>query len=205
MHRPRIHLLNGKTHLATTPTCLMPTTKSLALDAPKTLRLPITGTGPLTLAAPSTQPLTLNSKFLERSTAGLKSLRKQTCFVALCASVLLSSCHSKNTMARSETDAPSSLIPDTSSPTKSSPLTRSRTSRSTPHSSRHFGGGHNIATYHGRKSSPHSDTKMMNTDTLLKANYKIAGIGHAQNPSTIYNWNWAGDFGGTVDAVTISF
>jgi hypothetical protein len=45
----------------------------------------------------------------------------------------------------------------------------------------------------------------MNANTLLKANYKIAGIGHAQNPSTIYNWNWANDFGGTVDAVTISF
>ena len=45
----------------------------------------------------------------------------------------------------------------------------------------------------------------MNANTKLKVNYKIAGIGHAQNPSTVYDWNWAGDFGGTVDAVTISF
>lgn len=46
---------------------------------------------------------------------------------------------------------------------------------------------------------------MLDANSTLKANYKIAGIGKAQNPSTVYNWNWATDFGGTVDAVTISF
>jgi uncharacterized protein YkwD len=43
------------------------------------------------------------------------------------------------------------------------------------------------------KKSPGHNANMLN------ANYKVIGIGRAQNSSSTYNWYWTTDFGGTVD------
>jgi hypothetical protein len=80
------------------------------------------------------------------------------------------------------------------------------TVKRSPTSSNHFKGGRSIATFNGRKKSQASKSDpLMNASTQPRGNYQIAGIGRARDPSAIYYWNWATDFGGTVDMVTISF
>ncbi|MFL5813824.1 MAG: CAP domain-containing protein [Bdellovibrionia bacterium] len=54
------------------------------------------------------------------------------------------------------------------------------------------------ATFTQWKNSPGHNANMLN------ANYKVIGIGRAQNSSSTYNWYWTTDFGGTVDT-TVSF
>jgi hypothetical protein len=138
--------------------------------------------------------------------SSLRSLQtKLACFILICGTIGVSSCHSNNEIAQNRTVAPKPIATQKSSiHSSASSSTQSLASPST-RSSGHNRGGKNIAKLHPRKTSPKADTYFLNADASPKANYKIAGIGKAQDPSTIYNWNWARDFGGTVDAVTISF
>jgi hypothetical protein len=139
----------------------------------------------------------------------MRSLRelqiKLACFVLICGTIGVSSCHSKNEIAQNKTIAPKPIASQKSSIHSLASSTTQSLASTSAHSSGHHRGGKNIAKLHPRKTSPKADTYFMNADASPKANYKIAGIGKAQDPSTIYNWNWARDFGGTVDTVTISF
>jgi uncharacterized protein YkwD len=66
--------------------------------------------------------------------------------------------------------------------------------------------GENIAA--GNASAQDTFTQWKNSPghnaNMLNANYKVIGIGRAQNSSSTYNWYWTTDFGGTVDT-TVNF